>query len=647
MPVAAVQRSAEARPAAAAARSRTPVRGARPGDEPPDGAVLACGGAGTAPAPGWHVLDLDAPAQHHAQRCWRQALRSAAIRANAGDVADLAGRMPMAESSIGGIVDKAVTSARAQGRATDAGRCQRDARARIRATTSPGWPAGCRLRSGWMTSCCPIARATGWTRCRPCPATRIAASADLGLTGVRGRAVIALFHGPSGTGKTAAAEAVAADLDRDLWVVDLAQVVSKWLGETQRNLDAVLAEAAAAGAVLLFDEADGLFGKRGEVTDARDRYANLEIDHLLQRIELHTGVVVLTSNRPGGAGRGVRPAASGCPSASTCPTTPEREELWRRVLPAALLAQGADTGRRAREDCPAPRSAPPPWPRRCSRPADGTRGDRRPPGPRVSRELEKTAADQLTARRSAMTQHRPDLSVTVDAMPEPGLIRPAIEAALGRPAAWPPGPEASDRAVPSPRRAAAEPTPGDGTARPRMMLMRGMLLSFSDPVAGMVPTLVPFQYNPAEVTRVLRVSPGQRRAAPACGCGAPPTETYTLKIELDALDALDKPITGALGVGPLLAAIEAMLEPGGGGSRRAGSALPVAVSARRRRAARRRCRHRRCRSSSSPGAPSGSCRCGSTPTPPTRPASTRAAAGPGHRRPVGHRAARPRPQRRP
>jgi hypothetical protein len=96
------------------------------------------------------------------------------------------------------------------------------------------------------------------------------------------------------------------------------------------------------------------------------------------------------------------------------------------------------------------------------------------------------------------------------------------------------------------------------------MLMRGMLLSFSDPVAGMVPSLVPFQYNPAEVTRVLRVQPGTSGGS-GLRVGAPPVETYTLKLELDALDAIDKPITGTAGVGPLLSTIESMLEPGGGG----------------------------------------------------------------------------------
>jgi hypothetical protein len=94
--------------------------------------------------------------------------------------------------------------------------------------------------------------------------------------------------------------------------------------------------------------------------------------------------------------------------------------------------------------------------------------------------------------------------------------------------------------------------------------MRGMLLSFSDPRAGIVPSLVPFQYNPAEVTRVLRPQAGTNGGSGLRVAG-PPAETYTIKLELDAVDAIDKPISGSLGVGPLLATIEGMLEPGGGG----------------------------------------------------------------------------------
>jgi hypothetical protein len=97
------------------------------------------------------------------------------------------------------------------------------------------------------------------------------------------------------------------------------------------------------------------------------------------------------------------------------------------------------------------------------------------------------------------------------------------------------------------------------------MTARGALLSFSDPVAGIVPSLVvPFQYNPAEVTRILRAATGPQGGSPL-RVSAPPTETYAFTLELDALEAPDKALTGTLGIGPMLAAIEAMLEPGRGG----------------------------------------------------------------------------------
>lgn len=113
------------------------------------------------------------------------------------------------------------------------------------------------------------------------------------------------------------------------------------------------------------------------------------------------------------------------------------------------------------------------------------------------------------------------------------------------------------------------------------MLMRGMLISFSDPNIGLVPTLVPFQYNPAEVTRTLRVNRGGITGGLGLRVQDHPTESYTLKIELDGIDAVAKPITGVMGVQPLLAAIEAMLEPAGtlGVIGAVGSALAGAVSA--------------------------------------------------------------------
>jgi hypothetical protein len=119
---------------------------------------------------------------------------------------------------------------------------------------------------------------------------------DLRRGGGRGEGITALFAGPSGTGKTLAAEVIAHELGVDLHTVDLATVVDKYIGETEKNLDRIFNEAEQVNTVLFFDEADALFGKRSEVKDARDRYANVEVAYLLQRMERFNGLVVLATN---------------------------------------------------------------------------------------------------------------------------------------------------------------------------------------------------------------------------------------------------------------------------------------------------------------------------------------------------------------
>ncbi len=114
--------------------------------------------------------------------------------------------------------------------------------------------------------------------------------------GGRGRGVIALFAGSSGTGKTMSAEVVAADLGMDLYVVDLSTVVDKYVGETEKNLERIFTEASAVNAVLLFDEADAIFGKRSDVKDSHDKHANMESAYLLQRMESFDGIAILTTN---------------------------------------------------------------------------------------------------------------------------------------------------------------------------------------------------------------------------------------------------------------------------------------------------------------------------------------------------------------
>jgi AAA+ superfamily predicted ATPase len=111
-----------------------------------------------------------------------------------------------------------------------------------------------------------------------------------------GKGFSLLFAGPSGTGKTMAAEILAKELGLDLYKIDLSTVVSKYIGETEKNLSRIFAEAETSNAILFFDESDALFGKRSEVRDAHDRYANIEINYLLQRIEEYEGVIILASN---------------------------------------------------------------------------------------------------------------------------------------------------------------------------------------------------------------------------------------------------------------------------------------------------------------------------------------------------------------
>jgi hypothetical protein len=137
--------------------------------------------------------------------------------------------------------------------------------------------------------------AVAWVRHR----RRVLGEWGFGRRVSMGRGLSALFAGPPGTGKTMSAQVLAHDLGLDLYRVDLSRVMSKYIGETEKNLSRLFDEAQASGAVLFFDEADALFGKRSEVRDAHDRYANVEIGYLLQRMEEHEGAAILATNRVG------------------------------------------------------------------------------------------------------------------------------------------------------------------------------------------------------------------------------------------------------------------------------------------------------------------------------------------------------------
>ena len=165
--------------------------------------------------------------------------------------------------------------------------------------------------------------------------------------GARGLGISALFAGVSGTGKTMAAEVLAGELRLDLYRIDLSQVVSKYIGETEKNLRRVFDAAEEGGAILLFDEADALFGKRSEVKDSHDRYANIEVSYLLQRMEAYRGLAILTTNMKSALDiaflRRIRFVVQ-----FPFPDATQRAEIWRRIFPAGTPTAGLDIARLAR-----------------------------------------------------------------------------------------------------------------------------------------------------------------------------------------------------------------------------------------------------------------------------------------------------------
>jgi hypothetical protein len=177
--------------------------------------------------------------------------------------------------------------------------------------------------------------------------TRVYHSWGFASKGERGLGISALFAGVSGTGKTMAAEVLARELRLDLYRIDLSQVVSKYIGETEKNLRRVFDAAEAGGAVLLFDEADALFGKRSEVKDSHDRYANIEISYLLQRMETYRGLAILTTNMKSVLDvsflRRLRFVVQ-----FPFPDAELRAEIWRRVFPTLTPVENLDVNKLAR-----------------------------------------------------------------------------------------------------------------------------------------------------------------------------------------------------------------------------------------------------------------------------------------------------------
>ena len=166
---------------------------------------------------------------------------------------------------------------------------------------------------------------------------------------LRGLGVAALFTGPSGTGKTLAAEVLANELSLDLFRIDLSAVVDKYVGETEKHLRTVFDAAESGSAILLFDEADALFGRRSEVRDSHDRYANIEVGYLLQRMEAYRGLAILTTNLRSAIDtaflRRLRFVVQ-----FPHPDAALRLRMWQRAFPDEVGTEGLDPARLARLD---------------------------------------------------------------------------------------------------------------------------------------------------------------------------------------------------------------------------------------------------------------------------------------------------------
>jgi len=167
----------------------------------------------------------------------------------------------------------------------------------------------------------------------------------------RGLGITALFSGPSGTGKTLAAGVLANELNLDLYKIELSAVVSKYIGETEKNLQQIFDAAESGGVILLFDEADSIFGKRSEVKDSKDRNANLEVSYLLQRMESYPGMAILTTNLQSNLDsafmRRIRFVTQ-----FSLPDATHRAEIWRRIFPPDTPTEGLNVEKLAQLNAP-------------------------------------------------------------------------------------------------------------------------------------------------------------------------------------------------------------------------------------------------------------------------------------------------------
>jgi SpoVK/Ycf46/Vps4 family AAA+-type ATPase len=260
------------------------------------------------------VMEVRFPTQDFAQRrsCWQDALRQRGMLLDAADLDALAGRFRTTQGEIAAAVvaafDAALWREASQPPPSGISAPQQAARptlqdlfaaARAQASHNLGELARkVEARYGWDDIVLPLDQLSQLKEICQQVKHRHVVYDEWGFDRMLslGKGLNALFAGPPGTGKTMAAEVIARELQLDLYKIDLSQVVSKYIGETEKNLDRIFREARASYSILFFDEADALFGKRSEVKDAHDRYANIEVGYLLQKMEEYDGIAILATN---------------------------------------------------------------------------------------------------------------------------------------------------------------------------------------------------------------------------------------------------------------------------------------------------------------------------------------------------------------
>ena len=281
------------------------------------------------------------PAPGERRREWAEALTNAGVGVSTLDLDELAERYPLTPVQVETAAAAAAVAMRIGSGASEA------AFAAARSELRPNLGTLARRlepRFGWRDIVLPedevaqLREICAQVRTRD----RVIGEWGFGSRFGYGTGVNVLFSGPPGTGKTMAAEVIAADLRLDLFRIDLSQVVDKYVGETEKRLERIFGACEGGAAILLFDEADALFGKRSETKDAHDRYANVEVAYLLQRIETYDGVAILTTNLRANVDQAfIRRLAFAVEFPP--PTEELRLEIWRRVWPqAARLADDVD-----------------------------------------------------------------------------------------------------------------------------------------------------------------------------------------------------------------------------------------------------------------------------------------------------------------